>query len=282
MRKATNPASAATFEKPPIPLVNIETGRKTKLRLRTTSLGRELEDLPADLRELNDMFITVRNHQNDGIYTMVVVWNKLRAYEKYWTSFGFESEPEYLAFYGHPDGRTLGQWSAIVEFFDKPTFVLVGVEALSYMMLAIHRYTTDVDRCKEDYRKIFENYCEKFNHFNKLAFLDTVEKYIARKYEKRATTKQVAVLAPGTRARRGLVAVTGRQEISPRVTQDLSWREEKCPACVAKIVTIQALLQYIAVLEEVIRREMSSERMPQRPQELKDLLREQALGKVSA
>lgn len=159
-------------------------GKKIQLQLRTMTFWKELAPLPEEIARLHEMLIAARGRRNESIYQMVLVWNKLASKHKnYWTAMHFASEPEYLAHYGLPDGTTLAQWTVMATLFDKDTFVLLGDEVLSFMMLAVGEFQTNAEIRKKDYGEIFNHYCREYESFYKAAFYDMVWKFVQNRYE---------------------------------------------------------------------------------------------------
>ena len=108
-----------------IPLKDPRTSRKIRLRLRRMEFAKEIESLPTNLKDLHKVLLGGRRDRNDSVYRMVSAWNRMRPCTDYWEEFGFQSEAEYLAYFGLPDGTTLAHWTVVVTLFDRATFVLL-------------------------------------------------------------------------------------------------------------------------------------------------------------
>ncbi|MEK7559851.1 MAG: hypothetical protein AAB522_00930 [Patescibacteria group bacterium] len=276
----TGPATAAQWNKPPIPLTD-EKGRKVKFRLRRMSFAREIDNLPTDMLKLHKMITERRLAGNGIIYDTVAVWNKLRRYERYWTSFKFSSEDEYLAYYDLPDGVTLAGWTVMVNFFDKPTFLLLGSEVLSFMMRSVGQYQTNTDERKKDYQEIFDKYCGTREDFDKTDFYKIVRHYVDVKYERPLAQeaglshqdwqRQQSVRSNGERKRREVTVVDTKQEFGPKITHDFSWKHEKCTQCMAKLEVFKAYEEYIEKLETALSEKIGRQHLPQRPEMIKNL-----------
>ena len=284
---SAGPITKAAWDKPPISLVDPATGDKIRFQLRQMSFARELRDLPSDMLELNRGIVADMQASKARVYDAVMKWNKLRVHEKYWKSFEFSAEAEYLAYYNLPDGNTLGGWTLMVNLFDRTTFVFLGDEVLSYMMRTVGEYESDTDQRKKAYQAIFDGYCDAHDSFDRPRFYETIRAYVAEKYEKPQARvegvsiekwrKQRSANLHGMHRGRKIVCAPGEQEITPRVTKDFAWRRDSCKACkvkdkelVAQAKLIKTLTSYIHILERVIKKH-ASKRLPVRPKELKDI-----------
>jgi len=278
------PLTAEKYDQPPIPMVDAETGKKIRLSLRKMSFAREIADLPSDLLQLHEMFIQQRAIRNENIYVSVATWNKLCVYDRFWTSFRFHSEEEYLAYYGLPDGTTLAGWTVMVNLFDKATFALLGDQVLSFMIRAVGQYQDDVDQRKKDYQAIFDRYCDHNVSFDKQAFFAVVRRYVTESYEVPAakeaglTTEQwqrqrtaVSVTQPGKTAERTVRVIHAQQHFGPKLTHDFDWKEKSCPSCVSKVTIIKAFQKHLRHCEDIIRKKIGEKAVPARPDEIKDL-----------
>lgn len=278
---AVGPETAAKWNQPPIPLIDPETGEKIKLCLRRMSFAREIATLPVDMLKVHEIIIKQRATRNESVYMMVAAWKKLHVYHKYWTSFKFASEEEYLAYYGLPDGMTLAGWTVMVNLFDKATFVLLGDEVLSFMMRVVGEYQNDTDERKKDYQGIFDNYCSGRDSFDKAAFYRTAQHYVSKKYEeplakKEGVTREVwrkkkLVHSIGVRRRREITEAPEKQTYGPRVEHDFSWKREQCPHCREKLEVVKAYQKYVAQLERTIVEKLGKQHLPKRPEELKKI-----------
>lgn len=276
----TGPATAAQWNKPSIPLKD-EKGKKVKLQLRRMSFAREIEGLPADMLKLHEMITERRLAGNEIIYDTVAIWNKLRNYERYWTSFKFSSEDEYLAYYDLPDGVTLASWTVMVNFFDKSTFLLLGSEVLSFMMRSVGEYQNNTDERKKDYQAIFDKYCGTREDFDKTAFYKIVRHYVGMKYERPLAQqvglshedwqRQQSIRSNGERKRREVTPVNTKQEFGPNIEHDFSWKHVRCSLCQAKIEVIKAYEEYVEKLESVVLDRVGRQYLPCRPEAIKNL-----------
>lgn len=273
--------TAPGYNQPAIPLIDITTRKKVTLRLRTMSFRREIGALPADMRELHELLIQYRNKGNENTYMVVSVWNKLRIYEDFWKPFRFQSESEYLAYYGLPDGATLAGWTVMVNLFDKPTFVLLGDVVLSFMMRMVGQYQSDTDARKRDYQAIFDRYCRAHDAFDKTTFYDLIQRYVVETYEKPRAEEAGQTREQWLRnqqlqrrektRRRVIKEAPNVQTFGPKITQDFDWQDEQCPYCLSKITTITAFQEYTRTLEEIIRQRLGPEYLPERPAALSGL-----------
>lgn len=280
-----NPIAVEKWVKPPIRLVDLESGQKIRLQLRKMAFANELRDLPSDMLKVHELLIEQRANRNANTYAMVAAWNKLRVHDHYWTTFHFTSESEYLAYYGLPDGATLAAWTVMVNLFDKATFIILGDEILSYMMRTVGEYQEDTEERKKDYQKIFDRYCDERETFDKTAFYDTIRRYVVQKYEEpRAQAEQVSIEewrrkrqtnARGTALRRQVVVVGIKGPDAdgnrPRVEQDFAWKREMCAACRDKLAVIEAYEQYVIELEALIHNKLPRQRLPNKPDLIKEI-----------
>lgn len=267
--------TASAYNQPAIPLIDILTRRKVTLRLRTMSFRREIGALPSDMRELHELLIEYRNKGNENTYMIVSAWNKLRIYEDFWKPFKFQSESEYLAYYGLPDGATLAGWTVMVNLFDKATFVLLGDVVLSFMMRMIGQYQPDTDARKKDYQEIFDRYCRAHDAFDKTTFYNLIQRYVAEMYEKpRAQEAGIShekwlrnrgLQHQGKTRRRVIRDAPNVQGIGPKITQDFDWQDEQCSHCVSKLAVINAFQAYTEMLEARILENLGREYLPDRP-----------------
>lgn len=279
-----NPIEAEKWVKPRLHLVDPDSGEKIRLQLRTMAFAKELRGLPSDMLKVHELLIVQRSERNANTYAMVAAWNKLRVHDRYWTTFHFTSEAEYLAYYGLPDGTTLAAWTVMVNLFDKPTFVLLGDEILSYMMRTVGEYQENTDERKNDYQTIFDRYCDLNDTFDKTAFYDMIRRYVVEKYEEpRAKAESISLEeyrkkrqadARGTTLRRQVVDVgikgPDAHDNGPRVEQDFAWKRELCAACRDKLAIIEAWQHYAEELEALIRKKMPRQRLPAKPRLIKD------------
>lgn len=275
--------TAEAYNRPPIPFVDINTGKKIRLRLRTMSFEREIGDmnLPADMLERHRLFIFYRNKQHEDRYMMVAVWRSFAIYERYWISFGFQSEEEYLIYYGLPDGSTLAGVTIMVSLFDKATFILLGEEVLSYMIRAVGEYQKDTDARKKNYQAIFDRYCEKHEAFDKATFYDEIRRYIIEVYEqplaeqeglnREQWLRERQIKKAERTKRRVIVKAIQGQQVTPRIEHDFEWREERCPYCLSKITIIEAFQNYTRRLETIIREKLGAEQLPEKPPIIQNL-----------
>ena len=273
--------TAEKYYQPPIALVDPESGEKVKLHLRTMTFQREVSLLPKDLLELHNLFVTRRTGRNEDVYMLVMTWNKLRAYARFWTSFKFQSEAEYLAYYDLPDGTTLGSLTVMVELFDKPTFTLLGETVLNFMIRLVGEYQDDTDVRKKDYQSIFDRYCKFNENFDKTTFYGAVRHYVTEKYEKPKAEEAGVTREQWVRQKKAFLFGTSRQRVThpapekqtfgPRVERDFEWQKRECSACVSKITIIKDALRHIKKLEEVIQKQLGKDGVPKRPLILQNL-----------
>jgi len=267
--------TAPGYNQPAIPLIDIATRKKVALHLRTMSFRREIGALPADMRELHALLIEYRNKGNENTYMVVSAWNKLGIYEEFWKPFKFQTEAEYLAYYGLPDGATLAGWTVMVNLFDKATFVLLGDVVLSFMMRMVGQYQSDTDARKRDYQEIFDRYCRAHEAFDKTTFYDLIQRYVVEVYEKpkaqeagmsREQWLRDQQLQRREKTRRRVIKdAPNVQTFGPKIAQDFDWQDEQCPYCLSKITVIKAFQEYAHALEETIRKNLGPEYLPARP-----------------
>ena len=267
------------WTQPMIPMVN-EAGERITLSLRRLTLERELAALPADMQELHKFFIEIRENQNKNVYLAVLVWKKLRCYDKYWTSFGFVSEAEYLAYNDLPDGSTLSAWSVMVNYFDKDTFVLLGDELLRFLLRNIGEYQTDSAIAKKDYQAIFDKYSGIYDAFDKQSFKRVLRQYIEETYIKPELEKQKITREEWNQKkeakkrkqvhvqRRYVPTQSSRKNANSSQNYDFKWKEEKCPTCVKNEPILMAASKHIRDLEEIIRMHIGKDAVPRRPKSL--------------
>lgn len=282
--RTAGPETSAKYNQPPIEAIDLETGKKVKLKLqlRHMSFSREIAALPSDLLQLHKILMKHRSNRNVDLYMIVSVWNKMRVYERFWESFKFSSEAEFFAYYDLPDGATLGRWTVLVELFDKTTFVLLGETVLLFMTELITKYQEDTDIRKKDYDAIFENYCKDHDSFDRTSFYRVVRHYVEEKYaklfqqkapENASDNKTIAKDAQkvGTRWVRKIKPVSSTQAYGPRLSKDFAWQEQKCSTCVSHVQRQEDMLKHIRKLESLIERRLGAKAVPERPVSLKDL-----------
>jgi hypothetical protein len=277
----TTAVALSTVNQPPIPLLDPDTGKKVKLKLRHMSFARELDSLPSELLKIHQLLIESRASLNQNTYLMVAAWNKLRIYDHYWTSFKFGSEDEYLAYYGLADGTTLAGWTIMVSLFDRSTFVLLGDEVLSFMMRSVGEYQPDTDERKKDYQKIFDLYCAMRDSFDKSTFYRTVRDYVLQKYEKALASEaglpvekwqqQRSIQSKGSRKRRQVVAAASKQTFGPHLASDFVWQSEVCSYCVAKAEAIKLFQEYVGELEKIVSTKLGRRYLPKKPEKIKSI-----------
>lgn len=278
-----NPITVERWTKPPIRLVHPDTGEKVRLQLRKMAFSKELSNLPSDMLKVHELLIEQRSNRNANTYNMVAAWSKLRVHDQYWTTFKFSSEAEYLAYYGLPDGTTLAAWTVIVSLFDKATFVLLGDEVLSYMMRAVGEYQKNIEERKKDYQSIFDLYCDAHDTFDKTVFYNKIRQFVAQKYEEPSAKaadispeqwrRQRSANARGTSLRRRVVDVDGAKQSpdSAPIKQEFEYeREIPCVFCKEKLAIIEAWECYAEELETVIRKHLGREKLPKKPQLLRE------------
>lgn len=273
--------TAEKYWQPQIALVDPESGEKVKLRLRTMTFRKEVSLLPKDLLELHNLLIIRRTGRNEDVYMLVMMWNKLRVYNRFWTSFKFQSEAEYLAYYDLPDGTTLGSLTVMVELFDKPTFTLLGETVLNFMIRLVGEYQENTDTRKEDYQAIFDRYCKVNENFDKTTFYAVARHYVAEIYEKPKAEKAGITREQWVRQKESFRSGTSRQRVTrpapekqtfgPKLTRDFEWQQKECPACVSKIAIIKDALRHIEMLEELIQKQIGKDKIPKRPPILQNL-----------
>jgi hypothetical protein len=253
-------------QRPIIPLK--DKGNKIRLRLRRTSLERELDELPSDLKSLVELLIQSRARVNSGIYETVAIWNKLRNYEKYWQQFQFNSEAQFLAHFCLPDGSLLASWTVMIQLFDRATFVLLGDEVLLYMMRWVSQYQTGADERRKDYEIIFDRYCKRYDSFNKLAFYDVVRRYFAERYEKQLA-KEAGVSHEKWLKQRAKKAHRNKNKTDSQ--KDIILVGDKCASCSTKETIINHLLKYAYELEHIIKERLNEEVLPKKDECLSSL-----------
>ena len=265
-----------------IPMVN-KAGKKIKLHLRRMSFEREIADLPADIKKLHKMMTDIRGSQNENVYMAVAAWKKLRCYDRFWTSFGFALEIEYLSYYDLPDGATLAGWSFMVEHFDKDTFVLLGDEVLRFMMRSVSEYHDTAEKKKHDYQAIFDTYCGMYDGFDKQAFYSVIRRYVEDTYVKPELDKQNITREEWVRrkaaqrrdktvyTRKRFKAPQGKTTLDGDQPKDFQFKTRTCPVCIRNAEIMEAARTYIANLENVIRQRLGEKAVPHRPKLLIDL-----------
>ena len=278
-----NPAlSIEQFDKPPIPLINPDTGEKVKLRLRRMSFAREISALPSDILEIHKILVEGRRSKNESIYVIVSAWNKLSIYEEYWKSFNFTSEIEYLTYYGLPDGSTLAGWTVMVNLFDKSTFVLLGEQVIAFMMRLVGHFEKNPDKRKQAYQSIFDNYCSLYDNFDKNSFFEILRKFIRKNYEEPLAeqagstieeyrlSQRISKKRAPRKYRKRVLVDTDKQEIMPMIPKDFQWEDGSCSHCIPKILIIGICKKYIEELERIVN-ESNPSLLPKRPEEIREL-----------
>lgn len=273
---------ADKYNQPPIPLVDLDTGEKIKLRLRRMSFRREISSLPSDMLQLHELLISRRGERNAAIYNMVACYEKLRVYPDFWTTFQFSSESEYLAYYALPDGRTLAAWLVMVNLFEKATFILLGDDVLSYMLRAVGQHEESPDGRKKAYQEIFNRYCSLYDSFDKTAFFDVMRRFVQETYEQPQAeaaglkheewTRLQHQRRTGVTVRREIVPTEEKQQFGPKIQQDFKWNARNCPYCVSKNTIILDFQRYTDQLEQIISENLGHERIPERPLAIRDLV----------
>lgn len=280
------PTTFAEWDHPRLPLVN-EDGVKIKLQLRRMSFDREIANaFPVEMLAVHQILIEERGRRNASIYMMVSAWNKLKVHERYWESFKFNNEPDYLTYYGLPDGMTLAGWTIMVRLFDKATFVLLGDEVLSFLMRLVGTHQSDTDERKHDYQAIFDRYCKHHDYFDKDDFYTIIRQYIKEKYQPvtvqiqrdgKNRNKPVIHAKPAethdtrTTKTRIIQPIVKEQKFGPTLEHDFAWKEHRCPVCVEKIIIIADQKKYIERLEAIIRAKVGEAALPPRPKSIRDI-----------
>ena len=152
--------------------------------MRRQNFKEELSTLPNDLVSLVRLLIQSRDRANGAVYEILTIWNKLRTHEKYWVELRFPSEASFLAHYGLPDGSTLAAWTAMVQLFDRSTFVLLGEHALVYLMGSIGEYQDNLEQRKRDYAYLFQTYSRQHSNYSRPTFFAAVRAFVVERYEK--------------------------------------------------------------------------------------------------
>jgi hypothetical protein len=266
------------------PLILLKDGKNNiRLRLRKVSFLRELEELPSNQKALVELLVQSQARINGGIYETVVIWSKLNQYDKYWTNFEprFSTEAQFLAHYNLPDGAMLHHWKVMVEVFDKATFILLGENAMMYMMRQIDQYQDNVDEKKRDYAAILATYSRTHDNFDRLAFFDGVRRYVIEKYEKpqakaagvqhKVWLQQKAKQANGKATRVKVVDAPKGQTVQPRVQSDFAWKQDECHYCSVKTDIIRDFIRYTQQLEAFAKAHAGEDQLPEKPESLKSL-----------
>lgn len=252
-----------------------------KLQLRRMTFAREISALPVDLLELHTILMQHRGRHNEDIYMFVSVWNKMHVYQRFYESFKFSSEAEFLVYYDLPDGTTLARWTVLVELFDKQTFILLGDTVLLFMTQLVSIKQEDTDLRKKDYQAIFDQYCKGNDNFDKTSFYRTVRHYVEEKYEKlereqegmtqEEWRKKKETSKTGTSWRRGTKPAPESQSYGPKVSRDFTWKQEQCSVCREHIKREEEMLKHIGKLEALIERRLGKHAVPERPASIRGL-----------
>ncbi len=274
------------YNRPPIWLLD-ENGQKIRLRLRRMSFVTEIKGMkfPVEILEQHNLLVSdLLFDRNEKIYTAVARWHNLTSkHPGFWTSLGFRSEDEYLAFYNLPDGVTLGGWVIMINLFNKQTFILLGDTVLFYMMRAIGEYQKDPEKRKKDYQAIFDRYCDVFQSFDKAAFYDVVRLYVESMYERPSATQEGLDLDKWRREKakqqkkksqkkeRKIVNVEIETPTGKKTVKDFVWENRTCPYCREKEVVIETFKDYVSLLEKIILQNLGKDGLPQRPDILDEL-----------
>lgn len=271
MKAAT--ARLEGFEHIAIRLVHPGTGKKVRLRLRQMSFEKEADSLPRDLQALHKAMIQARAGRNASIYRMVFVWNRLRKLrERYWEAFGFNSDSEYLAYYGLPDGMQLAKWTAMVVLFDKATFTLVGDQVLSFLMAEVAKDVQSPEERKLEYQQIFDQYCNSYTAFDKYKFFRVVRSHMSKKYaeQERPEPRRNVVFANFKReskpsSRRARKSPGAQSQVKQLATVDAELASTACSFCSKAFVVLRAYERYTNNLESIIISKLGEEFLPSRP-----------------
>jgi len=237
--------------------------KKVRLRLRQSSFQVELNKLPESTRPLVELLIQSRTRTNGSIYETVVIWNKLRTHDRYWKSFDFASEAQFLAHYGLPDGLMLASWTVMINLFDRATFVLLGEDVLLYMMRWVTQFQSNASERRKDFENIFNRYCRQHDSFDKMSFFDTIRLYTAERYPSSDTAKPL--LGTG-RGRRGK-----SKKAYALAMRELFFQNEKCSLCSSHKTLIKQFVSYIQQLECIVREKLGEDMLPKKGDDLQEL-----------
>ncbi|GEM_PF-6670006 len=260
------------------PLIPLNDGKgKIRLKLRKTSLQKELDELPSDSKSLIELLIQSRARVNGGIYEVVTIWNKLRRQDQYWRPFGFHSEPQFLAHFGLPDGSMLATWTIMVEIFDRATFILLGDATLLFLTKWVSQYQADLAEKKRDFEAIFDRYCRERNDFDRSAFYQIVQTYVEDRYEK-PLAKSAGMTHEKWLQNRRKPRIGGSKKPSHTegLCEPLSSNQELmlhshdkyCGQCARKATLIKLFVDYTNQLEYIIRERLSEGSLPERNKNL--------------
>lgn len=242
------------------------------LGLRTTTLKSELAQLPNELEKLLNLISEARLNHNSNQYRLVLIWIKLSQYERYWDSFGYSAEFEFLAAFGLPDGHTLALWRVLVELFDETTFCVAGPETLGAMQRKIGDKVSDVNERKRHYAKVFEAYSAQFRVFNRNDFHNVLNGYMEREFpapREKLFTPQGSRRRTITGSRRiNLHTSVDDSQVFPPVTRDFTLVKTECPRCKVAEQLFQEYEAYTERLESIILSKLGKRALPPRPQKL--------------
>lgn len=283
--------------KPRLRLVDPETGKKIRLSLRKMDFTKELSKVPKNPLKNHEAIISCRGDQNAATYNMVLNWKQLcRSGDYWWKNFGCNTEAEYLAYYGLPDGSTLGHWAVMVQTFDRATFVLLGPEVLAFMMRLVSEHQKNADTQKLDYQAIFDRYSKAHESFDRTDFCDTVRQYIAEQYawqireregrreeERRGRERAVATSSPTA----ATVATPANGETTEAMFVATTLAVEQlndgriaalaspaaCTECARKEEILAEFDRYVSNLEGIISTRLSPKALPYKPKVLQQKFR---------
>lgn len=269
-------------------------GKKIKFQLRKVTFAHEIQNLnvPADMRDLLDVMLAARRGEHEAIYNKVAIFAKLRTFSKFWETYGFRTESDFLIFYDISDGSALGYLTAIISIFDKETFLILGPQVLQNMMFTIGKFQADGEKCKEDFQTIFDQYQKISTGFDKRSFNLLVDEYVERKYRQPARvaqtkqsqsvgvirsknyspsngqlteTKSTGVFQPREQSHAVVDSRQANQSELLRGNVLPTIKTEPCGKCNEKIRTLHEFIQYTMELERIVKDGLGFSALPTRP-----------------
>jgi len=246
--------------------------RTLNLELRRISFGQELAQmkLPQDQTGLVEMAREMRERGIEAKYKLVFIFYQLeRKGGNYWTQYGCKSIDEFLTKLDLPIGSTLDKWLGVVEMFSKETILTLGEDSIFLMQRLITKAQPNLEKQKDDYRAILDEYCRRHADFDKTEFEKTVNWFVNTRYVKPAGLKVVSNIAPPPRD----LPTGSRATLTTRPLEKMG-RPQAAPVLSRKFVVETKIdtfrdvaLRHIETLESEIKRLGGC--VPDRPAALK-------------
>lgn len=255
-----------------------ESGQPKKLHLHIRRHNIEMElvkmKLPHDAKELIQLALEERKRGLEGKYNLVCIWIRAQNKGEFWRKFDCRTLDELLAKLDLPNGRILGVWESAVRLFDKETFLLVGDEALGYMMTLVSQHQKGAKQGLVAFQEIFEAYCAKYQAFDSDHFREVVHWYVNTKYVRpkgqEGKSKPIRLVRRDV-FRRPTAEPSGESRTARALPPPT---ERACHKCQYMEMQHRAVREHFYRLEQVIRQHLGDGYVPPRPKIVEDIMNE--------